>query len=94
MFIKRQHTESQFDNLITKVASEMMDRPADSQEFEDQLAYLEKLANMRKDHPSSRVSPDTMAVVLGNLLGVVMILQHERIHVVTSKAVAFLPKLR
>ena len=39
-----------------------------------------------------RVSPDTMAIVAGNLLGIALIVGHERMNVVTSKALGFVLK--
>lgn len=44
--------------------------------------------------PSCKLSPDTMLVVAGNLLGIVLILKHEKIDIVTSKALSFVLKGR
>jgi hypothetical protein len=41
-----------------------------------------------------RVSWDTWALVGANLLGIVLIIGHERANVVTSKALGFVSKLR
>jgi hypothetical protein len=45
-------------------------------------------------HKKLSVSPDTMAAIGANLLGILMILNHERAHVLTSKAMSHLPKLK
>lgn len=42
----------------------------------------------------NRVSVDTWAVIAANLLGIILIIGHERANVVTSKALGFVSKLR
>lgn len=44
--------------------------------------------------PSWKISPDTLAVVLCNLVGILLILNHEKIDIVTSKALGFVMKGR
>lgn len=53
-----------------------------------------KLHALRDQAPPRRVSPDTLAIVLGNLAGIALIVGHERMNVVTSKALGFVMKLR
>jgi hypothetical protein len=38
------------------------------------------------DKDSSGMSKDTVAVVIGNLIGIIMIIKHEHVNVITSKA--------
>ena len=40
------------------------------------------------------LKPETLATVVANLLGIVMITQHERLNIVTTKAVSFVMKLK
>jgi hypothetical protein len=40
-----------------------------------------------------RVSPDTVAAIAANVVGILLIIGHERINVVTSKALGFIPKV-
>lgn len=56
----------------------------------DQLSKLYTLQTNKSD----RLSKDTLALVAGNLAGIVMILGHERAHVIASKALAFVIKAR
>ena len=44
--------------------------------------------------PKKTVSPDTILLVAGNLLGILAVLNYERVHVVTSKALGFILKPR
>lgn len=41
-----------------------------------------------------KISYETLALIGGNLLGIVMILNHERANVVASKALSFVAKLK
>ena len=43
---------------------------------------------------SFSVSPDTIMTVAGNLIGIVLILKHEELNVITSKALSFIMKGR
>jgi hypothetical protein len=44
-------------------------------------------------HPK-RVSPDTLILVAGNILGIVIIISYEKANVITSRAMNFVMKLR
>jgi len=56
----------------------------------DQLAKLQKLT--LEVNSKSKVSPDTMASVVANLAGILLILNYEHAHVFTSRAAAFVWK--
>lgn len=36
-----------------------------------------------------KISPDTVLIVGGNLLGIILILKHEQLDIITSKAIGF-----
>lgn len=57
----------------------------------EQLERVNKIASTRKDDP---ISKNGLIAVVGNLLGIGLILNHERLHVVTSKAVNFVGKFK
>lgn len=63
-------------------------------ETSQHIIEVEKLHTIAQDSRSFRVSQDTLALVAGNLLGIIMIVGHERMHIVSSKALGFLGKLR
>jgi len=88
-------TPTHLDEVIDKVLTQMSETNSGAPEFAamaDQLTKLYKLKEI--ESPSSRVSPDTLAVVMGNLAGILMILNFERVHIVTSKAIGFVLKPR
>lgn len=80
--------EKAIDNLY----AELNGYTADTEEYAKITDQLKKLYKLKAK--PERVSKDTLAVVLGNILGIVMIVGHERAHVVTSKALSFVLKTR
>lgn len=62
-------------------------------EFEKALRSVERLHDMI-GKPSSPVSKDTLASVGANLLGIIMIIKHESLNVITSKAMSFVIRPR
>lgn len=85
---------SGLEKAIDTVFSEMSGHSTDSPEYAKMVEQLSKLYSLKEIDSPKRVSPDTLAIVAGNLLGIVLIVGHERAHVVTSKALTFLLKLR
>lgn len=65
-----------------------------SDDYVRTLEALVKLHKMKTEEKSSSVSKDTLAIVGGNLLGIFMILRHEHVNVITSRAVGLLLKPR
>lgn len=54
---------------------------------------IKTLHELKQADKPDRVKADTIALVLGNLAGIVLITRFEKTGVVTSKALAFIPKL-
>lgn len=59
-----------------------------------QFKLLKGLHAIKAQTEPKRPNPDTMLLVAGNLVGIVMIVGHERAHVVTSKALQFIKQAR
>jgi hypothetical protein len=80
-----------YDEPINKVLNEMKTYGPDSPEFETQLTYLERLSGMKEKTKSiMRVSPDTVAIVAGNLVGILIIVAYEQAHPMTSKGLNYI----
>lgn len=95
MFIKKTApTESGLEIAIADLHKQMTNVAAWSEEYTTMSDNLSKLYKLRENDSRPRVSPDTLALVAGNLLGIVMIVGHERASVVTSKALSFVSKLK
>jgi hypothetical protein len=91
--MKPQKDDEQLIAAIDALYVKMSELSPDSNEYSAVVDQLQKLHSL-KDNSKSYVSPDTLAIVAGNLAGILLIVGHERAHVVTSKAVNFLLKLR
>lgn len=95
MFTKKTPCEdSGLEKAIDTLLASMSTEHCDSEEYAKMVVSLEKLYKLKEIDAPKRVSPDTLAIIGGNILGIVMILTHEKAHVVTSKALGFVMKAR
>jgi len=83
--------KTELDKAIDRVFLSMADVDPDTKEYAQMTKQLSKLIKLRAQ-AQRKLSPDTRAVVLGNLAGILMIVGHERAHVVTSRAINFVLK--
>jgi hypothetical protein len=65
-----------------------------SEDFVNTLSCIERLHEMMDDDRPSRVSPETRATIAANLIGIILILKHENVNVITSKALSFVMRPR
>lgn len=82
------------EEAIDIVLHEMKNHTSDSNEYARAVDQLTKLYAIKNLNRSKSVSADTLAIVIGNLVGILVIVGHERANVVTSKALNFILKLR
>lgn len=87
---KRSNLEKEIDRVLQE-ASYLDPR---SKEYAEVSENVEKLYKAKSYEKSRSVSPDTLAVVAGNLLGIALILGYEQTHVITTKALGFVLKGR
>lgn len=92
MHIKTKKTE--LDTTVDALLTRMSVIDFDSEEYATLTERLSVLYKLKEVDSKSRVSPDTLAIVAGNLLGIALIVGHERVGVVTSKALGFVLKAR
>lgn len=78
---------SVLDEPIEKVLTEMNEVGPDSPEYQKLVEHLERLTRLKSEVNSrNRVSRDTMAIVIGNLVGILIIVAYEQKHVLSSRA--------
>jgi hypothetical protein len=85
-----QKKESELDEPITRLLSDMKQVKTDSEEYSKMLVRLGRLLDDRRKERGERLSMDTLAVVAGNLLGILTIVMYEQKHVMVSKAFGLL----
>jgi hypothetical protein len=94
MLIKRKNEDQGLQNVIDQHLASMINADTGSTEYQRQVDQLTKLYSLKEKPSDKRVSPDTLVTVAGNLAGILMIVGHEKAHVVTSKALGFILKAR
>ena len=87
---KRTNLEKEIDSVLAVMAT----FKADSKEYTAMAANLEMLYKAKSQECDRRVSPDTIAVIAGNLLGIALILGYEKAGSITSKALGFVVRGR
>lgn len=68
----------------------------DPDEYRKAMDTVERLQKTKiaETRSSPRVTPDTVVMAITNILGIAMIIRHENLNVITSKAMSFVPKTR
>ena len=78
---RKTNFEKRFDELLEVE----LDSVEDLEDLSDILSLMERRHVIKR-----RVSPDTILVVAGNLLGIVLILTYERGNVIATKALGLI----
>lgn len=94
MTTQKPSNKAGLEHAIERVLSEMDNETVDSDEYAKMVERLKALHEMKTVESKPRVSPETALTIGANLLGILMIVGHERTHIVTSKALGFVLKLR
>lgn len=93
MFTRKPPTEeSVFDEAIANALKQLDAVPAYSDEYIKIVNQIERFHSMKTSNRPQRVTPDTKAIVIGNLVGILAIVEFERAHVAASKALNFVMK--
>lgn len=79
------------DVMIEDLEHAMIGADPDSEEYQTLLQRYDKLMHLKRD-AKSKVDPNTMLLVGGNLLGIIAILVYEKSGIVTTKALGFILK--
>lgn len=74
------------DSQITKVLHEMDTVNTYSNEYKEMIKRLERLHKLKAQEAPKPVSRDTVWVVVGNIVGVVIIVAYEHKHVIGGRA--------
>lgn len=88
----RRRKETEFDDAIERILETMNEEEVGSEDYKRALVYLDRVTDIRQKGKPSGVSRDTIVIVAGNILGIVLIVFAEQNHVVVSKALSFILK--
>jgi hypothetical protein len=77
------------DEPIEDVLSDMNRYGPSSEEYSQLVDHLDRLVRIKHEQKQTRISPDTMVLVAGNLVGILIIVTYEHNHVMVSKAMNY-----
>ena len=81
--------QTKLEKEIDLVLDSMSVLGRDSTDYAAMADNLERLHKAKCIDTNRKVSPDTIAIIVGNLLGIVLILGYEKANIITSKALGF-----
>lgn len=91
---EKTNLEKEIDGLLAYMAS--IEQTSD--EYMISAGNLTELYSARVKEQElerkERISPDALISVAGNLLGIILILSHEKVNVITTKALGFVMRSR
>lgn len=90
--LKKEPTK--LEKAIDELVDELDTVTGDSDEYTKMVENLVKLTKIASEKTHINISPDTVLAVVGNLAGILLILNYEEINVVASKALGFVTKPR
>lgn len=96
---KKNNTEKNrpgLEKAIDDALLELAGLQADTEDYNKVLDKIERLYKLRapEQEASKPVSMDTIVAGAVNIAGIVLIINHERLHVISTKALGFVGKLR
>ena len=77
--------ESELDRALVRLRTEM----PNSEDYPKMLTIVERLHELMDEEKPSVVSKDVVLTVAANLLGIILIIKHESVNVISSKALSF-----
>ena len=88
VFTKKKDKRTELEKEIDKLIDGLRTVNYDTEDYTKRLQIIERLKSLEDDKSKRRVSPDTVLLVAGNILGILIIVNHERLHVIASKALS------
>lgn len=82
--------ESELERALTAMRTEMVD----GEDYVKRLNIVERLSGLMDKEKPKTLSKDTMLAVAANLIGIILIIRHENVNVITSKALGFVLRPR
>lgn len=81
---------TELDEARRQVLDRMRDVDVESDEWKELFQHVEKFTVLKAAEGRDKVSPDTLAMVAGNLVGILIIVGYEHGHVLVSRGLSFL----
>lgn len=88
----RANAQTRLESAIDRALSELESQEVSSEEYAVVLDRIAKLHEIKDKDKPDRVSADNIALISANLLGIILILRHEHVNVITSRAMNLVMK--
>ena len=92
MFQSKSEITLLLESEIVRLARKLKTHDENSEEYQKTLDRIIALTRMKEEDKSKFGSRENLTVVLGNLVGIFMIIRHEHVNVITSRAMQLLLK--
>ena len=89
---KSSFEKSELQNVRTAAIAGLEGKDPDSEEYKKIMAHVETLSKLISAESREKLSPNTLAIVLGNFSVAGLILWYERDNVMNTKLFPFLHK--
>lgn len=90
----KKHTDDPgLSSVIADCEASLRSHETDSKEYKETLARYKDLQALKASQKPKSVSPDTWVTTFGSLAGIILVINHERANVITTKAIGFVKKL-
>ena len=83
---------NQLDIALNSAYAALNNLQETDEKYAQILDQIVKLHKMKNDERTSQVSPDTWATIGANLVGILLIIRHEHVNVITSRAMNLVMK--
>jgi hypothetical protein len=95
MFDKKSKNETDaLYEAITRIHAAMENTTPEAPEYAVMVDQLKKLHEIKAAQQPERISKNAVIAVLGNLAGIGIVLNYERLHVIGTKAFGLVSKIR
>lgn len=82
------------DNELDHILKALNDLSPESKEYSTAVENLETLTRAKNSVNEHRVTPDTIVLAVTNILGILLILNYERLNVISTKTLGLILKGR
>lgn len=94
--VKERDSQAKLKETNSNIEAKKEESVLRREELDAKTRLMDVEIESKKDEieKRKRVSPDTLALIGANIVGIVMIIGHERANVIASKALGFVSKLK
>lgn len=92
--LNKKHEKQNLDTLIDNLTATMAQTEESSDEYSQMADQLEKLHKTKNLKKGNRISAEALLAAGANLAGIILIIHHEQVGVITTKALGFVQKVK